>query len=467
MSDAPASSESEPPSGPRLKGFALEVWQTLSLAGPMILGLLGTMLLFAIDTAMIGRVSVTAVAASQFASALFQIPLIAGFGINTAMHVLAARASSEGGAQASEGVLRSGTLVAVLYAGFWAIFFTWGSELSRFLGQPETVVEEAIPYLQMIGWSMIPTLGYHALRSYAEATRRPWLSLLVLPVGLVVNILGNWVFIWGLGPIPAMGLTGAGLATILARVVMLLMLLWLLRRDRSQPLTQGIFSRTGITQERLRRYLGVGVPSGLQVLIGTTAFALVSVFMGQLGKDPLAAHSIVQRLTGFTFMLPLGIAFATSIRISRAAGEGDMERVRAIGKTSFQFTAGSMVVAALLLVAGRDALPALFLGVGQEDAPAVLQIASLLLIIAAAGQVGDGLQVVANSALRGLTDVKIPLLLTGLIYWGFSIPLGYWMAFPREGGAPALWWSIVIGLTIATAALLGRFYLITRPIPKS
>jgi MATE family multidrug resistance protein len=300
------------------------------------------------------------------------------------------------------------------------------------------------PFFLLIAASLIPTLYFQVQRQYLDAMGRPWVGTSIMLADIVLNALLNWIFIWGHLGAPALGLAGSGLATLLARSVAVgIIALWL-RRER----------RTGVRLERsrFRAILEMGVPAGGSLLFESGAFAAAALMMGWLGATALAAHQIALSCAALTFMVPLGLSMAASIRLSKALGSGRRESLRAIGFGVLGLAGVIMLAfAAVFMFAGVQ------LARGFSADPAVITLAAQLLGVAALFQLFDGTQVVAAGALRGLTDVKLPTVITFIAYWLVSLPLGYGLAFHTSLGPRGVWIGLASGLACAAVLLTGRF----------
>ncbi|HEX2861371.1 MAG TPA: MATE family efflux transporter, partial [Lacunisphaera sp.] len=305
------------------------------------------------------------------------------------------------------------------------------------------------PFFLLNALSLIPVFYFQVQRQYLDALGRPWVGTSIILADVGLNALLNWVFIWGHWGVPALGLTGSGLATLIARIVAVSAIAFWLRREQ---VPAGALERV-----RFRAMLQMGVPAAGSLLFESGAFAAAMLMMGWLGAVPLAAHQIALSCAAFTFMFPLGLSMATSIRISKTLGEGRRDALRAIGFGTYGFGCLLMVgFAAVFVVAGK------LLAAGFTADPVVIALAAQLLIVAAIFQLFDGGQVIAAGALRGLTDVKVPTLITFIAYWVLSLPLGYLLAFRTALGPVGIWAGLAGGLACAAVLLGWRFHRLTR-----
>ena len=439
-------------------GWLAETHATLRLAVPMITGQLAQMGMQFCDSLMIGLLGVVPLAASSFAISLQSPAFVASMGLLSAVGVRSAQAlGARQRADAGE-VLRHGMMLA-LGAGLTFVIGIWLAEpLFSRMGQEPAVVEQAKPFLRFFAWSLVPTLLWQALKQYSEAhnlARPPmWTAL----AGVSLNLLLNWVFIFGHLGAPALGLTGSGLATLIARTATFAMLAawaW-----NSPALREEVRAIHWLRRPRwlpFRGLLTLGIPGSIQLLMEVAAFSGAAVMMGMLGARALAAHQIAITYAATTFMVPLGLAFAVSLRLGQALGAGERHRLRAIGFGGLAMGAIAMSVGAVLFsVAGRW-----FAGWFTTD-PEVLVIAAALLAVAGVFQIVDGIQVVGMAALRGLSDVRVPTLIAFASYWVVALPLCYLLGFRAGYGPTGIWWGLAAGLGCAAVLLIWRLAKKTR-----
>jgi len=426
-----------------------ELRLTLALALPMIVGQVSQMLIGLSDNAFIGRVGTVELAAAAFTHGIFGLFYIVGIGLLLPVGVFTARDHGAGDDAGCAAWLRHGRAMA-LAVGFAAfgLLAALSTQLHRF-GQPPEVVAVMKPFYLLISASLIPTLYFQVQRQYLDALGRPWVGTSIMLADIALNALLNWMFIWGNFGAPALGLAGSGVATLLARAAAVgLIALWL----RGEKTAGGGFERT-----RFRAMLQLGVPAGGSLLFESGAFAAAALMMGWLGATALAAHQIALSCAALTFMVPLGLSMAASIRISKALGGGRRDALRAIGFGVLGLSGVVMLVFAVVFMTGGALLARGF----TADA-AVITLAAQLLAVAALFQLFDGTQVVASGALRGLTDVKVPTVITFIAYWLVSLPMGYLLAFHTPLGPLGIWIGLASGLACAAVLLAGRFHRLTR-----
>ncbi len=439
---------------------------TLALAVPMIIGQLGQMLMPLIDAAMVGHLGVTPLAAVAFGNLVVWIPMIAGFGICVAVHVLVASAHAVDDQEEAGEVLRHGLGLAFVYGLVCSIFLTWALGWLDLIPRMEPeVVAAAKPFIAWIGWSIISVLCYTAVKNYCEARNRPWLPLVVLSGGIVLNVLLNLILIYGYCGAPAMGVAGAGLATFLSRLAVLIVLFVLVQRDpglRAQW-PRGFFSR--LAGERVRRMFALGGPSAGQILFEVGVFNFVTLMAGMLGKIVLDAHQIALNIAAVAFMVPLGLSQATGIRVSQAVGMKKLSEARRIGWESLVCSTVFMAVYAVGILLTRQELPKIFLRGDAPGAAEALALSSRLLLWAVAFAVFDGAQIVSLGILRGLRDVRVPTAISFAGYWLVAAPLAWYLGMAKGWGGPGLWMGVSLGVMTVAILLVLRFAVVARRQP--
>jgi len=436
-----------------------ELRPTLALAFPIVIGQVSQMLMGITDSVMIGRVGKVPLAASAFAHGLWVIGFIIGIGLLMSVSVLVARAHGAGRRRECGEYLRHGMAVALGVGALGALAMgaltPW---LDRF-GQPAEVVAAVNPYYLLMAVSLVPTMVFQVLRQFSESVGHPWAPMGILLGGVALNVFLNWLLIYGHWGCPALGLEGAGWATLISRSISAAVLWWWLGRKPDVRCEWPGRWRGTLSWPRLREMAGIGVPAAGQLLFEAGAFVSAALMMGWLGTVALAAHQVAISCASFTFMFPLGLALATSIRVGRAVGEGRREALRAIGFGSL--AAGVAVTSAsalLFILAGRA------IASGFTPEAEVVDLAARLLAVAALFQLFDGGQVIGAGALRGLADVKVPTILTFIAYWLIALPGGYLLAFKSPLGPVGVWAGLAGGLACAAGLLAWRFHRLTAAV---
>lgn len=449
---------------PIMRSFFQELRLTLALAVPITLGQLGQMLMPLIDAIMVKHLGgVLPLAAVAFGNLVVWIPMIAGFGICVAVHVQVASAHSANDRDEAGEVLRHGIWLSVIYGLICSTLLQIGVNYLDLIPRVDPdVITAAKPFISWIAWSIIPVLGYTSVKNYCEARNQAWLPLVVLLGSIGLNVLLNWIFIYGHCGITAMGVPGAGLATFLSRVIAWVVLFIIVQRtpDLRVNWQGGALARLGA--ERLRRMLTLGGPSAGQILFEVGVFNLATLLAGMLGKVVLDAHQIALNIAGVAYMIPLGLSQATGIRVSQAAGLGKFVEARRIGWNSLTFSSVLMAAYALFLLGTRHFLPEVFLTPTTTDARDALALSSKLLLWAAGFAVFDGTQIVCLGILRGLHDVRIPTLISFIGYWVLAAPLAWYLGLSLGWGGPGIWTGVSCGVLLVAVLLIARFAVISR-----
>ena len=289
-----------------------EIGPTLKLAVPIMLGMLGYGLMFVVDVAMAGHLGETALAASALASNLNYIPYVFGIGVVGAIAVYQSQDNGAGVEESAPAILRHGMVLAVAISVLAAIVSHWAAQFIPLLGSSQTVSDEAREFFVLMSWAMVPGLAFHALRGHRDSQHQPWISLAWLSLGILANIFFNWLWMFGHWGFPAMGLAGAGWATIAARMIMLVGL-WF------TPGRGEVRWADGLQLAVFRRLMKTGWPAGLHSLSEVGIFAIVPVMAGWINATAQAAHQVAISTASAAFMLPLGLGIAAGIRVGEVA----------------------------------------------------------------------------------------------------------------------------------------------------
>jgi MATE family multidrug resistance protein len=442
----------------RFQVMRKEIKETLTLGWPIMLGNITQMLLGVIDSAMVGYIHSSQLAASSFVNNLITVPMILGMGMTMAIAPLVA--SARGGDDydkpmeiAFNGFILSGVLVLVM-----AIAIHFGTGITHVMGQDEIVADLSGPYLRWMAWGMLPMVLFMAIKQFSDGlglTRWPmYLSLASLPI----NGFLNYLFIYGKLGIPRMELEGAGIATTITRafllVAMAALVLW---QPAFAPYRQNLRAKLRWSAPRAWEMARIGIPSALQFSMEAGAFAFSGLMAGWLGYIQQAAHQIVLNVASTTFMVSLGISAAGTIRVAHADGKGDRKLVRGIGYSTLVMAGVYGLFCAILLLAGQHLIPSFF----NREAP-VLSYAAGLMLLAGIFQISDSTQAVGVGLLRGLQDVRWPTVFVALAYWGIGIPVGYVLAFPLNWQVNGLWVGFIVGLSSSALLLFFRFRRLVR-----
>lgn len=429
------------------------------LAYPVMLSMLGQVMTGVADSVMVGWTGATPLAAASFANIFLTIPLFFGVGVSYAITPLVAEANGAGNEQRIKDVLRNGSIIN-LVVGLSLVALIFAIEPFMYhMNQPKEVVEQAIPYLSIVGLSIIPTMIFQTYRQFAEGLHSTRMAMVIVVGSNLLNILLNYILIFGKAGFPAMGLIGAGWATLISKVVMGASMMLYIFYGRKFTKFRAGFSIGSYSKELIRRMLHIGVPAGSQFIFEAGAFGFSAIMMGWIGTTALAAHQIAINLATISYMTTSGLGAAATIRVGNFLGRKDKPELRRAGFTLLGMALALMFVWGVIFLLGQRLLPSWYI----DDAE-VITVTAPLLVIASFFQLSDGLQVVCAGALRGLQDVKIPSLLIFIAYWIIALPLGYWLAFTQQLGPNGVWYGLLIGLTITAVAMVLRFNYLSKKV---
>ena len=425
----------------------------LKLAFPIMTGQLGQVLVNMTDNLMVGRLGADALAAVSIANAIFIVFLVLGMGISFALPPLVSEADGAKSYALISKYFKHSLILNIAFAFLCAGAITLFIPLLYYLGQDPSVVPLAIPYLEITAWSLIPLMIFQTIRCYSDGmsdTLRPMYAIII---GNVINIILNYGLIYGNLGMPEMGVSGAAMASLLARIVMILLLTYFLWQ-KSRLWVHLVRAQYRHYQKKIfKKLLFLGVPTSMQGFFEVTAFSGAALIMGMVGKEQQAAHQIAINLASITFLMCSGIGMAATIRVGNQLGKRSFQSMREAGLSSILLVAIIMGVMAILFVIFRSFLPTLYI-----NDPTVIAYASTLLILAAIFQIPDGVQVTALGALRGIQDVKIPMIITFISYWICGIPVSYVCALILGLEHIGVWIGLIIGLSISALLLTTRFY---------
>ena len=426
---------------------------TFKIALPIIISNVAQIGLGLIDSAMIGAVDYRQLAASSLALNVIVIPQVAANGMAIALSPLTAIANGRNDTLKASKILYNGFILTTILAVLIAVAMVTFPQLLFHLGQDREVVSFAIPFYKLIAWSLIPMLMFSAVKQFCDALEFTKTAMTLSLLSLPLNAFLNWIFIYGRFGFPRMELSGAGVGTLITRILIAIILIIIVLKHKTFKPYIDLRLKAWKPDGRIwKELLHIGIPTSMQYGMEVAAFAVSGIMIGWLGATSQAAHQIALNLASATFMAALGLSMGGSIRVSNAYGRGDKNAMRAIGTSTF---AGGLiygVVCAVLFIIFRFQLPALF-----TNNAMVSTLTSSLLIIAAIFQISDATQAIGVGLLRGIKDVKAPTVFVGIAYWLIGIPVGYFLAFRLNMGASGIWVGFVTGLTASSVLLNTRF----------
>lgn len=428
------------------------VKETLKLAYPVIIGQLGHMMLGVVDSLMVGKLGAVPLAAASLVNGLILLIIVLGIGMSVALTPLVAIAKGSENHDGCGIILRQGLLVNLVFSIllFAVIYFL--ADFINYLNQPEEVAVLAESYLKILSFSIIPFMMFQTYKQFVEGLSLTKPPMVILVVANIINILGNWVFIFGNLGMPKLGLDGAGYATLSTRIFIAILIFLYVRSSKKLKSYDPSLRFRGINWPVIRKIIDLGIPGGFQMFFEVGGFAFAAVMIGWIGANELAAHQIAINLASITFMVGLGLSIASTIRVGNYLGKKDLEGIKNAGYSALIIVAVVMGSFGIMFIILKNYLPTLYI-----DDVSVIDIASSLIIIAALFQIVDGLQVVGIGLLRGLTDLRAPMIIAFVAYWLIGLPVAYILGFTLDFGVVGVWISFIVGLSVAAIFFIKRF----------
>ncbi|MDC6352554.1 MATE family efflux transporter [Zeaxanthinibacter sp. PT1] len=446
--------------------YTREFKYNIRLATPVILGLLGHTFVAFADNIMVGQLGTAELAAVSLGNSFVFIAMSIGIGFSTAITPLVAEADGAGQATDAKNALKHGLVLCTVLAVALFGLMLLCKPLMYLMDQPEEVVELALPYLDLVAFSLIPLIIFQAFKQFSEGLSQTRYPMYATVIANVVNITLNYLLIFGKLGFPQLGIIGAAIGTLVSRVIMVVFIWMILKKKaRFSSYVTGFKFRL-LEKKMIRKIIDLGFPSSLQMFFEVAIFTAAIWLSGVLGKNPQAANQIALNLSSMTFMFGMGLGVAAMIRVGNQKGLRSFRELRRIAQSIFFLTFLLMIVFATLFLLGRNWFPTIYLDVQDPvnyvDNMEVLLLASQLLFVAAFFQISDGLQVVILGALRGLQDVKIPTLITFIAYWLIGFPVSFYLGLHTELGSSGIWIGLLAGLSASAIMLYIRFNFMTK-----
>ncbi len=431
--------------------------RNLKVAIPVMLAHLGQATVQLADTVMVGRLGTNELAAVSFASALFFIGFVIVQGASLGSTPIIGQAYVQKKYRDVAATFQNSILFDFLLVFLVCLIMYAFSFFMDRMGQPDEVISLAVPYYRILILSLPPYIFFQAFRQFMEGIGNTKIAMYITFFANFANIGLNYVLIFGKFGFPAMGIVGAGLATMISRMLMPVSYLIILRWKPSFWRYFHFFSRKVFSVQKLKLLASMGLPIGFQMFVETITFSLCTIMVGWFGAVSLAGHQIAGTITSLTFMVVVGVSSATTIRVSHQLGVKDYPSLQKAGLASLHLVIAYSSMTALLLVLFRHQIPLLF-----SNDPYVIEMTATLLIMAAIFQLADGLQIVGLGALRGMGDVKHPMLFAVIGYTLINLPVGYICGVVLNMGVVGVWVGYIFGLYVAAFLLVRRFLRISR-----
>ena len=430
---------------------------TLTLALPVMLTQVGQVSVNLFDNIIVGKLlGAQALASVSLGNALFFSIFVFALGFSFAIPPLVSEAHSSGKHEVINSVFRHGFVIN-MGIGFLLMMLLYALlPLLYHMDQPPEIIPDTIGFLSIMALSILPFMAFQTLREVSEGLSFTIGVTKATIIANVINIILNYVFIKGMFGFPPMGVKGSALASLIARIFMMVFLYYVLvKEDKTRRYVKAFSLKIAeFSREMFRKMLKIGFPTALQMFFEVTAFAAAAFICGLVSSKDIASHQIALSMASFTFNLCIGFSVASTVMIGRKVGEQKYGELKSVGINNLKMVFLFMMFCGLIFIVGQHVLPTFFT---QKEDVEVIQLAAQLMIIAALFQLSDGVQVVALGCLRGIQDVKIPSIITFIAYWVITIPLGYVLCVPLKMGAFGMWIALGLGLTVSAVLLVIRF----------
>jgi MATE family multidrug resistance protein len=407
-------------------------------------------------------------AAVSLGNSFIFIGMSLGIGFSTAITPLIAEADAEKDDKKIRTTFHHGLLLCVILGIVIFVLIVLSKPIMNLMNQPEAVVKLATPYIDWVAFSLIPVIIFQGYKQFADGLSQTKYSMYAIYLANVVHVFFNYVLIYGVWGFPKLGILGAALGTVISRIMMVVFMHFILRKNEAFKRYFKNFSFKEIRKSILKRIINLGFPSAMQMLFEVTLFTAAIWLSGSLGKNSQAANQIALIMASTTFMFAMGFSVTAMIRMGFHKGSKDFKSLIITARSIFLLTILFEMLFGLIFVVFHNFLPHLFLNMSdvsqQLDNTEIIKIASQLLLVAAVFQISDGIQVVVLGALRGLQDVKIPMYITFVAYWVVGFPISYFLGKHTDLGATGIWIGLLAGLTSAALFLYIRFARLTKKL---
>ena len=451
-----------------VKNYTKEFGYNLKLASPVMLGMIGHIMVSFADNIMVGQLGAKELAAVSLGNSFFFIAMSLGVGFATAITPLVAEADSSKNIQGVKNSLKHGLILCICISLALLIGIFVSLPLMEKMNQPQDVVLLAVPYLKIIAISLVPLVIFEGLKRFSDGLSKTKYPMYAAVFSNGINIMLNYLLIFGMLGFPKLGIVGAGIGTLISRVLMVLFILIIFFKKEKIRIYFSNLNFKMTEKAVFKKIFEIGIPSALQMLFEVGIFTAAIWLSGTLGKIYQAANQIAFNLSAITFMVGVGLGVAAMIRVGNQKGLSDFLSLRRIAISVFLLTILIEIVFAIIFLVYNDWLPTIYLDTNNPEKLAenteVILIASKLLIIVALFQIFDGLQVAILGALRGMQDVKIPTLIAFISYWVIGFPLCYYLGLHTPLKSTGIWIGLLVGLASASLLLFLRFNYLTKKL---
>ncbi|WP_340154425.1 MATE family efflux transporter [uncultured Winogradskyella sp.] len=451
-----------------LSNYTKEFKYNLKLASPVMLGMLGHTFVSFVDNVMVGQLGAAELAAVSLGNSFIFIAMSLGIGFSTAITPLVAEADTENNFVKGKSVFKHGLFLCTVLGLLLFVMLLFAKPLMYVMDQPEEVVDLAIPYLDLVAFSLVPLIIFQAFKQFSDGLSLTKYPMYATILANLLNVAINYVLIFGKFGFPEMGIVGAAVGTLISRFVMVAHLWWLLAKcEKSKAYVTNI-KFFQLKKHPIKKLSNLGLPSAMQMFFEVAIFTAAIWLSGTLGANQQAANQIALNLSSMTFMVATGLSVAAMIRVGNQKGLNDFRALKRIAESIFLIGFVFAVVFALFFVIFHTLLPNLYVDLDDPanavDAAEVVKIAATLLLASAVFQISDSLQVIVLGALRGLQDVKIPTIITFISYWVVGFPISYYLGKEDAYGSLGIWIGLIVALSVAAILLFIRFNYLTKKL---
>ncbi|WP_339659877.1 MATE family efflux transporter [Croceibacter atlanticus] len=442
-----------------LSNYTKEFSTNLKIAYPVMLGQLGHVLVALADNLMVGQLGAAELAAVSLGNSLIFIALSLGIGFSFAITPLIAEADGANDIDAGRDYFQHGVIMCTLNGILLFFLLLLAKPILYALNQPPEVVALAIPYMEIVAFSLIPLMTFQAFKQFADGLSQTKYAMYATLVSNIVNIIFNYLLIYGFWIFPRLELEGAAIGTLISRFFMLWFLWFILKRKTKFAQYFTTFKKDHLNKNVFKRLFALGFPTALQMFFEVAIFTATIFLAGILGTNPQAANQIALNLSSMTFMIAVGLGVTATIRVGNQKGMHNYKELRRIALSTFLLIFIIQSIFALMFILTKDILPTFYL-----DNVEVIVLASQLLIVSAIFQLSDGIQVVVLGALRGLQDVKVPTIICFIAYWIIGFPISYYFGKAEQLGSMGIWLGLLAGLTASAIMLYIRFNYLSKKL---
>lgn len=419
-----------------------------------------------IDNVMVGQLGTAELAAVSLGNSFMFIAMSLGIGFSTALTPLIAEADTAKDYKGGKAAFKHGVFLCTILGISLFLLVYFSKPLMYLMKQPKEVVELALPYLDLVAFSLVPLVFFQAFKQFSDGLSLTKYPMYATILANVINVLLNYLLIFGKFGFPELGIVGAAYGTLVSRFAMVALLWYLLKKNKKSSYYVTDIKIWVLNKTMLGKILNLGMPSAMQMFFEVAIFTAAIWLSGLLGKNPQAANQIALNLSSMTFMVAMGLSVAAMIRVGNQKGLQAYKELRRIAFSIFFMGILFATCFAIMFLALHKQFPKLYMDYNDVknaiDNREVMAIASQLLVAAAVFQISDSIQVIVLGALRGLQDVKIPTLITFIAYWIIGFPISYFLGKESAYGSLGIWIGLLAGLTSAAILLYIRFHFLTK-----